>query len=386
MQATRICVISGAPPNINDAVGDFAWLLAKELALEYEVSLIVPKSRNMADSDGISMHRVNSGWGYDASEQVRGVIDRIKPEVILVHFVPQLYGWNGAKPMLAILLFALKRSGYTIVTIAHEFSSPLGPSPKLMLWASAHQLLLRFIVRASRGIVVTNKLYLDILKRQFPRRSSDFHCIPVGCALPVIAMSEDQKQQLREQLAIGDGELVVSTFGSAVESIAAPLENLFDWFLRDGWAARFLIIGKSGEALRRKLSRHSAIAERMIVTGPVSNEGVSNYLSISDLYVIFYADGASTRRTSLMVGLAHGVPTISNTGILTDSLLASSGALYLMNGTMKDYEAEMLRQLCANSGERKRLGEKARAFFDENFSWERIGTQYRRVIEESSAK
>src|SRR5215211_200235 len=143
-QLKRICVISGAAPNTNDAVGDFAWLLAKELSNYFDISFIIPGISDAYATviDGkIAIYRVTKEWGIETSKQIQPIVKEIHPDVLLVHFVPQLYGWMGAKPFFTLLLHTLNQSKVPIVTIAHEFSSPFGKSPKMFLLASVHRFL-----------------------------------------------------------------------------------------------------------------------------------------------------------------------------------------------------------------------------------------------------
>lgn len=377
----KVCLLCGAPPNIHDAVGDFAWRLAEELARDNAVSFITPDNGEVSSGDigAIPVYAISKGWGNRAFDETMEIIQRIKPDVILAHFVPQLYGWNGAKPVFAFLLAALKRKNYSIVTIAHEFSSPFGSTPKRFLLAAMHRVWLRMIVQASRRIILTNEPYAKIMKRMFKHRRDDIAHIPVGCALPVVPCGESRKQEVRERLQIQSDEIIVSTFGSPLEAIAARLEPLFTLLADERPSVRFLVIGKAGESLRRNL-HNSSVLNRLIITGPISNAAASECMSISDLYLAFYLDGASTRRTSFMAGLAHALPTISNTGALTDSLLAASPALLLMNGEIKHQEVEAIRQLCQSVEMRRQMGQQGRALFDEHFSWARIREQYLQIL------
>ena len=382
----KVCILCGAPPNINDGVGDFSWLLAQELGKGNTVSLIVPGGdgeEQYADYGSVAVYRVNKAWGIQASIEVCRIVRRVNPQIILVHFVPQLYGWNGAKPLFALLLLALKRREYRIVTVAHEFSAPFGPSPKLIVVAFVHRLLLWLIKRASRRIVVTTRFALSLFKRRFPTRQGDFLQIPISSTIPVVPVDKTRKEDLRRELRIAPEEFVIATFGSVVGSAATLLEELLSWFIHEVKRSRILILGKAGEEVRRKLAQNRVILDRTVTTGPLSSEAVSEHLSISDLLVVFYPDGCSTRRTSLMVGLAHGVPTVSNIGVLTDASLKASGAMYLINCHMTEEQAMALRQLCRDARLRADLGKQGKAFFEEHLSWKEIGRQYVLLLQEA---
>lgn len=382
----NICVICGAPPNSHDGVGDFAWLLAQELSKENRVSFMVPRSADAEgclDSGSVAIYRVTSGWGLRTSKEVLSIIRRLQPQILLIHFVPQLYGWNGAKPFLTLMLLRLKRMGYPIVTVAHEFSAPFGPSPKLMLWATIHRALFRLIVVSSTRVVTTTLFCRSLLQRRFSGRQTVFHQIPVSSAIAAVPIDEAQKQVLRSQIGIAADDFVVSTFGSTMRSTGKRLKQLFCWFAREYAPVHLLVIGKAGEAMRQKTSNEFSLLERITFTGPLTREEVSRYLSLTDLYVTLYPDGASTRRTSLLAGLAHGLATVSNVGVLTDPLIASSEALHLIKDPLSEKERAALRELCRDPVRRRELRKRARAFYEYRFSWEKIGRQYYQVLHEA---
>lgn len=382
----RVSILCGAPPNANDAVGDFAWLLAQQLSTTHHVSLIVPSTDDalsQANSSPVSVYPVTNGWGIHTIKEVLKLIRRVEPQVILAHFVPQLYGWYGAKPFFVILLLILWTKGYPIIAVLHEFSVPFGPSLKLMLLASIHQLFLRILLQSSRAIILTTQDRLDLFKRRFPRRAAHLHKIPIGCTIPPVPISDFTKHDMRRRLGIQPDELVLSTFASVVGSDHLLLARFFSWLIREGRPVRFLLLGKGGEVLRQRLAHDPAILGRIILTGAITNEALSQHLSLSDLYVAFYDGGASTRRTSLMVPLAHGTPTISNNGIFTDASLGSSGAVHL-NSMTDESEIIALRRLCIDAQRRSQLGKHGQAFFQEHFSWGTLGQQYMDVLHKTS--
>ncbi len=381
----NICILTGAPPGIHDGVGDFSWFLGQALARKHKVSIIAPEGGAMpaGEASRAQVYTVPPGWGIGPCAQTWHLVDRLAPQAFLVQFVPQLYGWQGVKPCLALLLIDLMRRGHCIVTVAHEFSRPFDLSPMAALHASAHRLLLSAIVKASRKVVLTTPWCLDLLRERFARRRSDFSLIPVGSNIPVVAMTDDERSAERRRLGMNESDLVVSTFGSGVEPATTFLTTLAGWLVSQNPPARIVVIGKAGGILRAVWAQHRGIMERTVLTGPVTSAAASAALLVSDLYVACYADGASTRRTSLMAGLAHGLTTVANVGPLTDRSLLSSGALHFVGDIAREHERRGLLLLCADPERRKQLGSRGRAYFEEHFAWERIAGRYTTVVEEA---
>src|SRR6185295_19589992 len=98
----NICILSGAPIQSNDGVGDFSFLLAEHLKSHHNVTLLAPNAdRIQAD---FRTYGISDGWGIRGCKQTYELIEELKPQTILVQFVPQLYGLKGANPFFSILL------------------------------------------------------------------------------------------------------------------------------------------------------------------------------------------------------------------------------------------------------------------------------------------
>ena len=160
------------------------------------------------------------------------------------------------------------------------------------------------------------------------------------------------------------------------------LKTYLTWLAHEDPLARFLFLGKESESLKHQFKDDIALQKRIFVTGQIDEEQISQYLSISDLYAVFFPDGASTRRTSLMAGLSHGVAIVSNSGVLTDKDLASSQAVYLLKDfTEKEFTALKESLKDKQWVERRRLN--ALFYFDKNFSWPKIAADYCHLLKGS---
>ncbi len=378
----RVCIISGAPPGGGDGVGGFSACLAETLGRAHEVVLVTAAGPGLAGATaGTPVHAIRAGWGLGGCRDAWRLVTLLDPDVILVQFVPELYGWRGSKPGLALLLAGLGRRGRPIVTVAHEVGRPFQAFPPAALEAAAHRALLRMVVAASRLVVLTTPFVADLLARRFPGRRPALREVPVGSTIPVVPLDARQALAVRRRLGAGD-ELLVATFGVPTAPAPALLAEVLEWLV-DRHGARILALGRTSDDARREWARRPRLARRVTWTGPIAAAEVSRGLSASDLFVAFYADGASTRRTSLMAGLAHGLATVSNVGPLTDAALRGSGALHLVEGVRWREQADELGVLAADRRRRADLGGRARALHAERYSWERIGARYGALLEEA---
>jgi len=96
---------------------------------------------------------------------------------------------------------------------------------------------------------------------------------------------------------------------------------------------------------------------------------VAVHLSACDLLVQPFPDGVTTRRTSLMAGLALGVPVVSNRGMLTESFWRDAEGIPLaasMDGLVAAAEV-----LARDPNLRRLIGERGAALYREHLSLER---------------
>jgi glycosyltransferase involved in cell wall biosynthesis len=90
-----------------------------------------------------------------------------------------------------------------------------------------------------------------------------------------------------------------------------------------------------------------------------------------------YQDGVSSRRTSLMAGLALGRPIVTTFGVLTESVWQEEGLVVGVPPGDPRALADALATLADDADARQRLGERARAGYQAHFSLERTITTLR---------
>ncbi len=120
----------------------------------------------------------------------------------------------------------------------------------------------------------------------------------------------------------------------------------------------------------------------LIADGAAPAAEVSRRLAAVDIFVSAFDDGVSTRRGSLMAGLQHGLPIAGTVGRFTDHVLKSAnGAAFLLAPALSvDAFHEIAAAMVADDELRSTLGKRARALFDEQFSWTRIAERMRAAL------
>jgi glycosyltransferase involved in cell wall biosynthesis len=121
----------------------------------------------------------------------------------------------------------------------------------------------------------------------------------------------------------------------------------------------------------------------VIVHGPgnLPADEVARWLAAADLYLGPFVDGASTRRTTLMSAMQHGLPIVATDGPLTDSILRTSAALRLVPVDRLDLFAQVVRRLVESPDDRKTLGGRGRDLYLKHFDWQVKATQLLRALD-----
>ena len=107
--------------------------------------------------------------------------------------------------------------------------------------------------------------------------------------------------------------------------------------------------------------------------GRQSSEDLATELSAADIYLAPFADGLSTRRTTLMAALQHALPVVGTEGRLTETELRREDVAisWTPSGDPRLF-ANAAVELAGDVGLRRRRGAAGRALYDRRFSWETI--------------
>jgi glycosyltransferase involved in cell wall biosynthesis len=109
----------------------------------------------------------------------------------------------------------------------------------------------------------------------------------------------------------------------------------------------------------------------LIATGGLEPSALSVHLQACALLIQPYNDGVSTRRGSVMAGLAHGRPIVSNLGINTEPIWPESAAMALAPAFDPLALVGEVEAVLADPARRARLGADGLAVYDRHFALER---------------
>ena len=155
--------------------------------------------------------------------------------------------------------------------------------------------------------------------------------------------------------------------------IAPVLGSALTEVLRSAKGAHLLLLGNGSDKFAESLKNSVPEFNSRIHSGGIlPDDDLSHSLSACDLMLQPYPDGLSSRRTSLMNALVHGLPVVSNSGHLTEEFWETSNAIALASTGAAHDLAEVCIALLLDASRRKQIAENGAALYRSKFDWPNI--------------
>jgi glycosyltransferase involved in cell wall biosynthesis len=295
-----------------------------------------------------------------APEALNGAL--VDYDAVVLQYNPFMYGRWGFAPWLPAALSRARRRHPTleVALMVHEPYVPMTNWRWTLMgiWQRSQLFALRAL---ADPVFASIDAWTSTLGEMRPRRAV-YH-LPVGSNLP-------DRRPYRRQARLGVGAtpetLIVSAFGTAhparrLEYVVAAVNAI----ATAGVPTLFLNLGAGAPALHGV-----ARSVRVVAPGLQSPPALAELLSATDIFLAPFIDGVSTRRTTVMAALQHGLAVIGTDGPLTDPALRESHqALRLVPVAREDLFVDAARRLAFRQGEREKVSTAARRLYDERFDW-----------------
>jgi glycosyltransferase involved in cell wall biosynthesis len=238
--------------------------------------------------------------------------------------------------------------------------------------AAVHRVMVTLLLSVTTRAWVTIPAWADRLRRYTWGRRVEFCWLPVTSNVPVDA---DPAAVAALRGAFGGRTLVVGHFGTYNADARRDLHAVLPQVCRAEAGVGLLFAGRDSDAFREEfIARHQLDPAGVAATGSVDAKQLSHALQACDLLVQPFADGASTRRTTLMAGLWHRIPIVTTIGRLSDATWASSGAVVGVPAGDDDAMARAVIALLRDPEKRRQLAARGRDLYDERFDIRHIVT------------
>lgn len=360
-------ILTGEYPPQRGGVSDYTRQVACGLASRGDdVVVWAPPTDGAADpvDRGVALHRLPGCFGWRSLRQLTRELDRSpSPHRVLVQYVPHAFGWKGAN--LPFCLWIASRRRDPVWVMFHEVSFPfdLHQSASRNALAAVNRVMARLVARAAGRIFVSIPGWRPMLA-SLVGRGAAVEWLPVPSGIPTIA---DPVASASVRAGVGNGRAIVGHFGTHGRAIRELFVAAAARLLRRTDCA-IAIIGPGGEKLRRDLMAvDTAFGSRIQASGPLSEREVSAHIAACDVMLQPYPDGISTRRTSAMAALAHGIPVVTTVGWLTEPLWDDSEAVAIAPVDDPSALAREVERLLASCDLRAQLGGRGRELYHAQF-------------------
>ncbi|MGQ9630206.1 MAG: glycosyltransferase family 4 protein [bacterium] len=381
----RLLMVAPTFPPTQCGVGDYTFQVCKHLAEDLGVRIVVatghsPLAEKIEILRGdIEVVRGVRKWNFPSIGWIKKIAGEINPDIVHIQYHSGDYGRHPAINFLPSLL----NHRYKIVTTLHNLTPP----------RILRRVGMRKLVEACDRIIVTNEIDQKECERSFPDLMSKIVKVPVGAGKVKNIGGDYRRDAVRNSLNLSPEDVVFSYFGFInSEKGLDTLLLAFGELRKENPNAKLLIVGGlHSDADAENVGYHEHIEslaedlgvnESITWTGFCGDDELSKYLLASDVCVLPFKDGVSTKRSSFMSVLAHGLATITTRGeVLPEGLEDGENVLLARPNDPGDLLRQMER-LAQNEELRARLGRGAERLLEEHYSWDRINSEMMRVYSE----
>jgi glycosyltransferase involved in cell wall biosynthesis len=365
-QLTTWHLVTGEYPPQLGGVSDYTRLVAIELARAGDVVNVWAPGSDPSESveEGTIVHRLPGHFGLSALR----VLDRAlhaTPGRILIQYVPHAFGMKAMNLPFVFWLYARRKMD--IAVMFHEVAFPIHRSqaPRHNLLGAANRTMAGLAARAARRIFVSTVSWKKPLRSLIPENTRVVW-LPIPSNIPVVKDREGIAV-VRRNFSPARGPLV-GHFGTFGGHIAGMLDKILPSLLDEVPAASAILIGRNSEQYKTAIARERPeLARRIRASGSLPPCEVSMCISACDLLVQPYPDGITTRRTSAMVGLAHGRAIVTNSGHLTEGLWSERRAVAMAPAADVAAVAALARDLLGDTVRREYLGKSGASLYAKSF-------------------
>ncbi|MCI0400645.1 MAG: glycosyltransferase family 4 protein [Gammaproteobacteria bacterium] len=370
MHKLRWAIVTGEYPPQPGGVSDYTRLAAQGLAQAGdEVHIWAPFCAQPGPTDpSLTVHRLPGHFGLRSLSMLDAALRDLRPHRVLVQYVPHAFGWRAMNVPFCLWLF-LRRRRDPIWVMFHEVAYPLSRTQLLKhnVLGVVNRLMAFLVTRAAAKVFVSIPAWEWALRRIAPRRQS-LHWLPVPSNMPAV-VDPTEAAAIRAQIAPDPATVVVGHFGTFGSHVAPMLKAILTPLLEGDARCVGLLLGRGGDQFANAMTKSRPnLHGRLIAPGILSPEGIAVHLAACDVLVQPYPDGVSSRRTSMMTGLALGLPIVTTKGPLTEPLWQESRAVVLAPVQALSAFIRAADHLLTHPQDRAALRERAAALYAEKFA------------------
>jgi glycosyltransferase involved in cell wall biosynthesis len=359
-------LITGEYPPQPGGVSDYTRRLARGLLDAGDrVDVWAPPVDEPECADpGMTVRRLPDRFGPRALRMLSRELDRQPaPRRLLVQYVPHAFGWKAANVPFCLWLQSRRRD--SIWVMFHEVAFPFDRDQALSRNALAvvNRLMASIVASSAERAFVSIPGWRQMVQSMIGE-GKPVEWLPVPSSIPVV---RDPAASASARARYAGAHPLVGHFGTHGKAIREMLDAAIPPLVEVTDCHVLLVGRRSDETARELVTKHPHLGGRVHATGLLTDEAVSQHIAACDLMLQPYPDGITSRRTSAMVALSHGVPMVTTRGWLTEPLWEESAAVELVPADEPAALAAAAARLLTSAAQRDRLGARARELYLSRF-------------------
>lgn len=308
------------PPDCG-GVGDYTAQIAEGLVRTGDnVSVYCPPAAaRWRPVEPVEVVVLSDRFGMRSIRELSSRIERDNRSRLLVQYVPAVFGRRGTNVSFCRWLLARRHAGIDVRVMFHEPYLYLRWRPDHIVTAFTQRAMAAILLDAASHLYLSTDTWRRYLARFRPQAIQDAVTLPIPSAIP--SVDSLHAVNATRNASIGDSTYLVGHFGSYGSHIAPMLARTFKDLLSTDARVAVLCTGSGSDRfVKRFAAEHPPFRSRLTAVGRASAHDISVQLQACDVLLQPYPDGVTTRRTSVMAGLANAQAVVTSDGKLTEDV------------------------------------------------------------------
>ena len=368
--STRWHIVTPELPPDCGGVGDYTVQVAASLVESGDaVTLYVPPTSTPRVARGREVITLADRFGAESTRQLASHLnsDRNADNRLLVQYVPAVFGRRGTNLPFCRWLLSRRHAATDVRVMFHEPYLYLHWRPDHIVTAFTQRAMAAILLDAATHLYLSTDTWRRYLARLRPGAIRNAVTLPIPSAIPRVNAA--QAVRATRSMSLGGAACLVGHFGSYGDHIAPLLREAFKDLLSSDSRIAGLCTGSGSDLfVRHMIARYPDLRGRLVATGRASAGDISVQLQACDVLMQPYPDGVTTRRTSVMAGLANGCAVATTLGKLTEKVWQAAGCVALAPARDTAALAHVVRELLADSGAREQLRRQSLTAYETYFA------------------
>ena len=353
------------PPDCG-GVGHYAAQVAGALAEAGDrVSVYCPSPPSPAMSvPSVELIPLPDRFGAKSRQLLDERLDGDRSSRLLVQYVPAVFGERGSNRSFCRWIGSRVQTGTDVRMMFHEPYLYLQWRPDHLRTAFVQRSMARILLEAAPTVYLSTDTWRRYLTPYGAAAIARAITLPIPSAIPYVD-DPAATRSVRAQ-AIGNGDFLIGHFGTYGRHIAPLLRRIVHDVLSSDSRVVMLCTGAGSDAFVAAIRAETpGFENRLTASGRGSARDISLGLQACDVVVQPYPDGVTTRRTSVMAGLANRCAVVSCDGELTEPVWRETSCVSLAASPHRIGAA--VHELLADRDGRTALRDRARATYASRF-------------------